>query len=433
MAATAGRAGAGALDRAEVARYARHLLLPEVGQLGQRAAQGRPGARGRGRGAGVAGAALPRRRGGRARSAWSTTTWSRRPTCSARWSTASTTSAGSRPSRPPRRSRGVNPLVTVVRHDVRLDSANALEVLATTTSCWTAPTTSRPATWSTTPACCWASRTCGGRSTASTGRSSVWWAEHGPCYRCVFPEPPPPGRCPRAPRAGCSGVLCAAIGSVQATEARQAAAGIGEPLVGRLLVHDALRQTWDALTVRKDPGCAGLRRVADGHRGWWTTRCSAGSGAAAGVGAAVPTVDGAARAARAGSAGRGAAGRRPRSMLVDVRGPEERAIVGDPRRRGDAPGRVPRRRRRARGLPLDPPVVVNCKSGARSAEAARPAAGAGHTDARNLDGRRPGLGPRGRPDPAGLLTRGDATARPATSELADESSRWSTRSPRAWC
>ena len=87
------------------------------------------------------------------------------------------------------------------------------------------------------------------------GQVSVWWAGEGPCYACVFPHQPPPDAVPSCAVGGVLGAVCASIGSVMATEAVKLVTGIGEPLVGRLLVHDALRQTWDALPVAADPGC----------------------------------------------------------------------------------------------------------------------------------------------------------------------------------
>src|SRR5256884_9813433 len=88
------------------------------------------------------------------------------------------------------------------------------------------------------------------------GQASVFWAEHGPCYRCLYPEPPPPGMVPSCAEGGVLGVLCASIGSIQVTEAIKLLTGIGEPLLGRLMVYDALEMTYRSIKVRKDPNCA---------------------------------------------------------------------------------------------------------------------------------------------------------------------------------
>src|SRR5512133_166586 len=88
------------------------------------------------------------------------------------------------------------------------------------------------------------------------GQASVFWAEHGPCYRCLYPEPPPPGMVPSCAEGGVLGVLCASIGSIQVNEAIKLITGIGEPLVGSLMVYDALEMEYRKITVRKDPNCA---------------------------------------------------------------------------------------------------------------------------------------------------------------------------------
>lgn len=87
------------------------------------------------------------------------------------------------------------------------------------------------------------------------GQASVFWAEHGPCYRCLYPEPPPPGMVPSCAEGGVLGVLCASIGSIQVNEAIKLLAYIGEPLVGLLMIYDALEMTYRQVKVRKDPEC----------------------------------------------------------------------------------------------------------------------------------------------------------------------------------
>src|SRR5205085_4005490 len=87
------------------------------------------------------------------------------------------------------------------------------------------------------------------------GQASVFWAEHGPCYRCLYPGPPPPGMVPSCAEGGVLGVLCASIGAIQVTEAIKLLTGVGEPLVGSLMVYDALEMTYRKIKVRKDPEC----------------------------------------------------------------------------------------------------------------------------------------------------------------------------------
>ena len=88
------------------------------------------------------------------------------------------------------------------------------------------------------------------------GQASVFWAENGPCYRCLYPEPPPPGMVPSCAEGGVLGVLCASIGSIQVNEAIKLITGIGEPLLGKLMIYDALEMEYRKLAVRKDPNCA---------------------------------------------------------------------------------------------------------------------------------------------------------------------------------
>jgi adenylyltransferase/sulfurtransferase len=87
------------------------------------------------------------------------------------------------------------------------------------------------------------------------GQASVFWAERGPCYRCLFPEPPPPGLVPSCAEGGVLGVLPGIIGMIQATEAVKLILGRGEPLLGRLLLYDALSMRFRELNLRKDPNC----------------------------------------------------------------------------------------------------------------------------------------------------------------------------------
>jgi adenylyltransferase/sulfurtransferase len=87
------------------------------------------------------------------------------------------------------------------------------------------------------------------------GQASVFYAKEGPCYRCLFPEPPPPGLVPSCAEGGVLGVLPGVIGTIQATEAVKLIIGQGEPLIGRLLLYDALEMSFTTLKLRKNPDC----------------------------------------------------------------------------------------------------------------------------------------------------------------------------------
>jgi adenylyltransferase/sulfurtransferase len=276
----------------------------------------------------------------------------------------------------------VNPLVHVVRHDVRIDSTNALAIIDDYDVVLDG-TDNFPTRYLLNDACVLLGKPdVWGSIYRFDGQASVWWAKHGPCYRCVFPEPPPPGQVPSCAEGGVLGLLCASIGSIQAAETVKLIVGIGDPLIGRLMVHDALRQSWDALSVRKDPDCAvcgtapSVTELVD-----YQDFCGMPGGSVrAAAGVAVPVISAKELALliadRDGS---------PGLVLVDVRGADERAIAGIP---GALPIHLDEFRSGAAvsQIPPDRPVVVMCRSGSRSEEASRILIEAGHQDVRNLAG-----------------------------------------------
>lgn len=147
----------------------------------------------------------------------------------------------------------INPLIKTVAHEVRLDTSNVLEIFldydliidgtdnfATryliNDAC---VLLGKPYIW--------------GSVLRFDGQASVFWAEHGPCYRCLHPEPS--GDIPNCAEAGVLGILCASIASIQVTEAIKIIVGIGEPLIGALMTYDALSMDYRKITVLKDPQC----------------------------------------------------------------------------------------------------------------------------------------------------------------------------------
>ena len=110
------------------------------------------------------------------------------------------------------------------------------------------------------------------------GQVTVFKPGAGPCYRCLFPQPPPPELAPSCAEGGVLGVLPGVIGSIQAAEALKLALGIGEPLVGRLLLYDALSGEFEEMKLRARSRVPGLRRVADDHRLRRLRRVLRGSG-----------------------------------------------------------------------------------------------------------------------------------------------------------
>jgi len=289
-----------------------------------------------------------------------------------------------------RRLASVNPSVRVVRHDVRIDSANALEIIAGYDLVLDG-TDNFPTRYLLNDACVLLGKpNVWGSIYRFDGQASIWWARHGPCYRCVFPEPPPPGLVPSCAEGGVLGVLCAAIGSTQAAEAVKLIVGIGDPLVGRLMVHDALRQSWDVLTVHKNRGCAvcgespTVTELVDYQDFCAVTPpalAEVSGGSLARVEAAVVPQISALELADLLS-GQGGL---PGVVLVDVRGSEERAIAAIPGARAIHSDEF-RSGAAISQIPFDQPVVIFCRAGVRSEEASRTLIEAGHPDVRSLQG-----------------------------------------------
>ncbi len=215
------------------------------------------------------------------------------------------------------------------------------------------------------------------------GQASVFAAPGGPCYRCLFPEPPPPDLVPNCAEAGVLGVLPGLLGTIQATEALKLLLGVGEPLVGRLLLVDALAMRLRTIAIPRDPNCPAcgtreLRALVD-YDAW-----CAGPGRAAATGApaeAAPAEAPVEEIAPAKLAAGLAAG--APLVLLDVREPNEWAAARIPGAR-----LVPLGTLDAALATLDPraDVVVHCQSGVRSALAARRLRAAGFTRVRSLTG-----------------------------------------------
>ena len=150
----------------------------------------------------------------------------------------------------------INPLVNVIVHDERLDNDNVMEIFGQY-DLIVDGTDNFATRYMVNDACVLLGKPyVWGSIYRFDGQASVFWAEHGPCYRCLYPDPPPPGMVPSCAEGGVLGVLCASIGSIQVTEAIKLITGIGEPLLGSLMVYDALEMTYRKLRIRKDPNCA---------------------------------------------------------------------------------------------------------------------------------------------------------------------------------
>jgi len=212
---------------------------------------------------------------------------------------------------------------------------------------------------------------------------SVWWAGEGPCYRCVFPAPPPPGAVPSCSTGGVLGASCGSVGSVMAEEVVKLLVGVGAPLVGRLLLHDAWAQEWTTLRVVADPACVVCGSGADARRplGIEDEVLPADEEPAAGV-VELPSISAVALSDRL----RGRAAGTDAFVLLDVREPGEREVVS-------IPGALPVPLAQVRSgegegisrVEAGIPVLVHCKTGGRSAEAVRILRGRG-VDATDVSG-----------------------------------------------
>lgn len=275
----------------------------------------------------------------------------------------------------------INPLVTVNLHEERLDSSNVMDLFAqydlivdgtdnfatrylVNDAC---VLLGKPYVW--------------GSIYRFDGQASVFWAEHGPCYRCLYPEPPPPGMVPSCAEGGVLGVLCASIGSIQVTEAIKLITGIGETLLGRLMIYDALEMNYRKVRIRKDPECAvcgehpTVTELIDYEAFCGTISDEA---AEAARDSTISVVD-LKRLLDARDRGE------EDFVLIDVREPNEYEIVAIPGSvlipkgqflDGSALGQ----------LPNDKRIILHCKLGGRSAEALAVVKGAGFSDAVHVGG-----------------------------------------------
>ncbi len=153
------------------------------------------------------------------------------------------------------RINAINPQVHVETHGEPLSSSNALEVLKSY-DVVVDGTDNFPTRYLVNDACVILGKpNAYGSIFRFEGQASVFAVEDGPCYRCLYPEPPPPGLVPSCAEGGVLGVLPGIIGTIQATEAIKLIIGAGEPLIGRFLIFDALRMRFRELKLRKDPDC----------------------------------------------------------------------------------------------------------------------------------------------------------------------------------
>ena len=154
------------------------------------------------------------------------------------------------------RMQAINPYITIETHETRLSSDNAMDILKNY-DVVVDGTDNFPTRYLVNDACVLLGKpNVYGSIFRFEGQASVFDASRGPCYRCLYPEPPPPGLVPSCAEGGVLGILPGIIGTIQATETMKLILGTGEPLIGRLLLFNALKMRFRELKLRKNPTCA---------------------------------------------------------------------------------------------------------------------------------------------------------------------------------
>lgn len=276
--------------------------------------------------------------------------------------------------------RDINPEIVIELHNVMLTSENALQLFAGYDLIIDG-TDNFPTRYLVNDACVLLGKpNVYGSIFRFEGQATVFWAEHGPCYRCLYPEPPPPGLVPSCAEGGVLGILPGTVGCLQATEAVKLILGIGEPLVGRLLLFDALNMKFRELKLRKDPNCPicgthpTITALID-----YEEFCGVGRGdeSPAPKSGDKPMEEMTAQELDAKIK------RGDKFTLVDVREPHEYAIARIPGSVLIPLGTVAER---AKELDPDSEIVLQCKGGVRSAQALNILRLAGFKHLKNLKG-----------------------------------------------
>ncbi len=269
----------------------------------------------------------------------------------------------------------LNPTITVDRHDTALSSENAPAILAGY-DVVVDGTDNFPTRYLVNDACVLLGKpNVYGSIFRFEGQVTVFGAPGGPCYRCLYPEPPPPGLVPSCAEGGVLGILPGLIGVIQATETVKLILGIGRPLVGRLLLYDALAMRFRELRLRRNPDCPvcgdrpTIRQLIDYHQFCGVPREAPADGRTEWD---IEPRELQARLERG-----------ERLLLIDVREPHEFQICRLPNARLIPLGELPRR---VHELDTAEEIVAHCRSGQRSAKAVSFLRQAGFRKVKNLRG-----------------------------------------------
>jgi len=274
------------------------------------------------------------------------------------------------------RLRSINPEVKVVQYEVMLSSNNALEILKGY-DVVVDGTDNFPTRYLVNDACVLLGKpNVYGSIFRFEGQASVFATTDGPCYRCLYPEPPPPGLVPSCAEGGVLGILPGVIGTIQATEAVKLIIGVGEPLVNRFMIYDALRMRFRELKLRKDPECPAcgenptIQKLIDYEQFCGLTPTAIQDEVSDGVDTTVEEL-------------KARLDHQDDIFILDVRETQEYQICQIPGSKLIPLGDLPKRLSELEG---HDEMVVHCKSGVRSAKAVRLLREAGFKKAQNLSG-----------------------------------------------
>jgi adenylyltransferase/sulfurtransferase len=274
----------------------------------------------------------------------------------------------------------LNPHITIDTYETALSSKNALELFKPYDVILDG-TDNFPTRYLTNDACVLLGKpNAYGSIFRFEGQASVFATRGGPCYRCLYPEPPPPGLVPSCAEGGVLGVLPGVVGTIQATEAIKLIMGIGEPLIGRFLIYDALRMKFRELKLKKDPDCPvcgthpTVTELIDYEQFCGVAPSAPEVTVSAGSNSEIETdVKELKRKIDANED----------FFLLDVREPNEFQIGRIPGSTLIPLGEVPQR---VNEIPRDKEIVVHCKMGGRSAKAAAFLRQHGYKNVKNLKG-----------------------------------------------
>ncbi len=264
----------------------------------------------------------------------------------------------------------LNPALNIVKHNTMLTSANALEIFADY-DVIADGTDNFQTRYLVNDACVLTGKANAyGSIFRFEGQCSVFATKEGPCYRCLYPEPPPPGLVPSCAEGGVLGILPGLVGVLQATEVIKLVLGIGEPLIGRLLLIDALATKFRELKLRKNPDCPvcgthpTVTELIDYNQFCGVSGAQESVTEAVTKGAPLPQQNGIEQISVTELKRRRDSGENP--FVLDVREPWEYQLAnlgGNLIPQGELPARTAE-------LPRDQTIVVQCKSGGRSQTAA---------------------------------------------------------------